>query len=224
MSPNSQTSFPIQSQDLHCKSPRLRTVLAQFAHGHHLEDRLISVSPDHRWTYRNVITVASSLVLSYRVAASKKTCDGRSAQSISASALVDHSLVHRIYTGALPDTSITARSTGVNRKDNGFRWNCTICGRAACLQRLCHCSARVHNHCQRQDRESGPPAFRPTALHVRYMPSSLSHLPNSYSSLAMMSQIEKKAQTFHAALEESSPARFESVYLSATYQTHSLES
>jgi hypothetical protein len=37
-----------------------------------------------------------------------------------------------------------------------------------------------------------------------------------------MSQVEKKAQTFHAALEESPPDRFESVYLSATYQTHGL--
>jgi hypothetical protein len=37
-----------------------------------------------------------------------------------------------------------------------------------------------------------------------------------------MSQIEKKVETVDAALEESPPDRFESFYLSATYQTHDL--
>jgi hypothetical protein len=48
--------------------------------------------------------------------------------------------------------------------------------------------------------------------------------PNSYSSLPKMSQIEKNVQTFDAALEESPPDRFESVYLSAIYETHGLRS
>jgi hypothetical protein len=48
--------------------------------------------------------------------------------------------------------------------------------------------------------------------------------PNSYSSLPRMSQIEQRVQTSHAALEESPPNRFESVYLSATYQAHGLKS
>jgi hypothetical protein len=39
---------------------------------------------------------------------------------------------------------------------------------------------------------------------------------NSYSSLPSTSQIEKKVQPSHAAPEESSPDRFESVHLSAT--------
>jgi hypothetical protein len=41
--------------------------------------------------------------------------------------------------------------------------------------------------------------------------------PNSYYSVPRMSQIEKKVETVDAALEESPPDRFESVYLSATY-------
>jgi hypothetical protein len=48
--------------------------------------------------------------------------------------------------------------------------------------------------------------------------------PNSYYSLLRMSQIEKKVEIVDAALEESPPDRFESVYLSATYQTHGLKS
>jgi hypothetical protein len=48
--------------------------------------------------------------------------------------------------------------------------------------------------------------------------------PNSYSSLPRMSQIEKKVQDIDAALEDSPPDRFESVYLTATYQTHGLNS
>jgi hypothetical protein len=49
--PHSKPGFASQS-------PRLRTVLAQFVHGRHLQDRLIGVSPYNRWTYRDVITVA----------------------------------------------------------------------------------------------------------------------------------------------------------------------
>jgi hypothetical protein len=41
---------------------------------------------------------------------------------------------------------------------------------------------------------------------------------NSYSSLPRMLQIEETVQTSHAALEESPPDRFKSIYLSATYQ------
>jgi hypothetical protein len=62
ISPRLQMSLLIQSQDLHRKSLRLRTVLAQFVHGRHLQDWLISVSPDNRCTYRYVITVAVSRV------------------------------------------------------------------------------------------------------------------------------------------------------------------
>jgi hypothetical protein len=47
---------------------------------------------------------------------------------------------------------------------------------------------------------------------------------NSYSSPPRMSQIDKNAQSFHAALEELPPERFDSVYLFATYQTHGLKS
>jgi hypothetical protein len=93
ISPCLRTSLLIQSQKLHCKSLRLRTVLAQFVHGHHLQDRLISVSPYKCWTYCDVITVAVSLVLG--VAASKRRAIN-ARPSLSASALVNHSFVHRI--------------------------------------------------------------------------------------------------------------------------------
>jgi hypothetical protein len=80
---------------VHRKSPRLRTVFAQFFNGHHLQDRLISVtlSPDNPWTYRNVITAADSLVL--RVAASERSAIV-APPNLSASVLVNHNLVHRI--------------------------------------------------------------------------------------------------------------------------------
>jgi hypothetical protein len=58
-----------------------------------------------------------------------------------------------------------------------------------------------------------PPFVHCTPRAVSAAP--LSHLPNSHSSLSRMSQIEKKVQDLHAALEESPPDRFESVYLSA---------
>jgi hypothetical protein len=40
-----QTSALIQGQVMHRKSPRLRTITAQFAHGQYFPDRLISESP-----------------------------------------------------------------------------------------------------------------------------------------------------------------------------------
>jgi hypothetical protein len=47
---------------------------------------------------------------------------------------------------------------------------------------------------------------------------------NRYSSLPRMPQIEEKLPTSRTALEESPPDRFESVYVSATYQAHGLKS
>jgi hypothetical protein len=78
---------------MHRKSPRLRTVMAHFVHGHHLSDRLISESPAlldvSQCEHSGWFTRTYSCGL-------KKTCDRRSAQSISASALVDHSFIHRM--------------------------------------------------------------------------------------------------------------------------------
>jgi hypothetical protein len=62
MSSRLQTSLLIHTQNLHCKSPRLRTVLAQFAHGRHVQDRLTSVLLENCWMYCDVITVAVSRV------------------------------------------------------------------------------------------------------------------------------------------------------------------
>jgi hypothetical protein len=75
------------------QKPTTANRLCSVFHGLHLQDRLISVSPDNPWTYRNVITVAVSLVLG--VAASKiRAIDAR--PKLSASALVNNSFVHRI--------------------------------------------------------------------------------------------------------------------------------
>jgi hypothetical protein len=63
------------------EASRLRTVLAHPVHGHYLQDWLISVSADHRWTYRNVIIVTDFIVPS-GICGFKKTFDCRSPQSI----------------------------------------------------------------------------------------------------------------------------------------------
>jgi hypothetical protein len=87
----------IQSQESRRKSSRLRTVSAKFVHGHHLQDQILIVSPDNCQIYRNVNTVAGSLALPVGVAAVAKRRDRRSSQSISASVLVEYSLVHCIW-------------------------------------------------------------------------------------------------------------------------------
>jgi hypothetical protein len=69
--------------------PALRAVLAQVVHGHHLQDRLISSLDVSQCDHSDLFSRAWSCGL-------KKMCGRRSSQSISASALVDFSFVHRI--------------------------------------------------------------------------------------------------------------------------------
>jgi hypothetical protein len=237
-------SLLIQSQDLHCKSPPLRIVLAQSVHGHHLQDRLISVSPDNRWTYRNVITVASSLVLG--VAASKRRAIV-ARPNVSASALVNHSFVHRIREH-YPTPQLQHRRpapigktavsdglslcscfiTGHRRAVNvNSKVNCSRLAPSVARQPVYSAIATVLVYIIIVNSKIARPALPPfVPLHspcgICRLPYHIS--PNSYSSLPSMSYIEQKVQTSHAALEESPPDRFESVNLSATYQTHDLES
>jgi hypothetical protein len=214
-----QTSFLYQSQNLHCKSPRLRTVLAQFVHGRPLQDRLISVSPDNCWTYRDVITVAVSLVL--EVAASKRRAID-AWPNLSASALVNNSFVHRIreHYPTPPLQHCRPSPIGKTAVSDGL-------APSAARQPVCSASATVLGYIIIVSGKIARPAlplFIPlhSTCRICRLPYHIS--PKSHSSLPRMSQIEKNVQTSRAALEESPPDRFESVYLFATYQTHGLKS
>jgi hypothetical protein len=202
-SPGLQKSLLIQSHDLHCKSPRLRTVLAQF---HHLEDRLISVSPKNRWTCHNVITVTGSLVSG--VAASKRRAIV-ARLNLSASALVNHSFVHRIREHyptpplqhrRLSPIGKTAVSDGLA---SSLARKPVYSASATLLVYIIIVSSKI---------------ARPTLplfilLHctcgICRLPYHIS--PDSYSSPPRMAQIENKVHTSRAAFEESPPDRFESV-------------
>jgi hypothetical protein len=102
-----QTSLLIQSRESHRKSSRLRTVSAKFIHGHHLQDQLISVSPDNRQTNCNVTTVASFLALPVGVAAVAKR-----------RAIVARPNLY--LRSASSNTATTAPSTDTHRKNGGF--------------------------------------------------------------------------------------------------------
>jgi hypothetical protein len=112
-----QTSLLILSQNLLRRNPRLRTVLAQSVHGHHLQDWIISVSPDNRGTYRTVITASGSVVSGPGLAASRRRAIV-ARRNLSASALVNRSFVppHR---AAPPDCPNSSTVPVGNRKDGG---------------------------------------------------------------------------------------------------------
>jgi hypothetical protein len=162
--------------------------------------------------------VTVSLVL--RVAAPKRhEIDART--SLSASALVNHSIVHRIREH-YPTTQLQhCRRAPIGKT--------TVSGeiaRSAARQPVYSASATVLVYIIIVTARLGSALPLCVPLHctcgICRAPRHIS--PNSYSSLPRMSQIEKSVQTSHAALEESPPDRLESVYFAATYQTYGLKS
>jgi hypothetical protein len=110
-----QTSVLIQGQVMHRKSPRLRTVMAQFVHSQHLSDRLISESP----ASLDVSMRTNWLVHSYLQFRPQK--DVRSSLGPVYICERPRQLQrHPPHAGALPDTTFIAPSTGAHRKDGGF--------------------------------------------------------------------------------------------------------
>jgi hypothetical protein len=217
-----QTSLLIRSQNLLRRNPRLRTVLAQSLHGHHLQDWLISVSPDNRRTYRTVIAAKGSVVSGPGLAASiKRATVAR--RNLSASALVNRSFPppHR---AAPPDTRIAVLCPSAIGKMAAVSDELPP---SVARQPVYSVSIRLLVYIVKVSGKitrSALPLFVPlhSTCDIGRLPYHI--FPNSHSNHPMMSQIEKKIQTARAALAESPPDRFESACLSGKYKTYGMKS